>query len=124
MGLFRIERAGESRVPGQIGEEDRRLPTLTRRRRSERRDARSTKRAKARPARQSATAFDARIASGNHDGILALFWTLLCSTKRTADGEGETLVKDASLPITLIVIGILGLVWYFRWLPDIDWIIS
>jgi len=33
-------------------------------------------------------------------------------------------VKDASLPITLIVIGVIGLVWYFRWLPDIDWVIS
>jgi hypothetical protein len=33
-------------------------------------------------------------------------------------------VRDASLPITLIVVGIIGLVWYFRWLPDIDWIIS
>ena len=33
-------------------------------------------------------------------------------------------MKDASLPITLIVIGVIGLVWYFRWLPDIDWIVS
>jgi len=33
-------------------------------------------------------------------------------------------VKDASLPITLIVVGVIGLVWYFRWLPDIDWIIA
>jgi hypothetical protein len=33
-------------------------------------------------------------------------------------------VKDASLPITLIVVGTIGLIWYFRWLPDIDWIIS
>ena|SRR5690349_1990334 len=33
-------------------------------------------------------------------------------------------VKDASLPITLIVVGAIGLIWYFRWLPDIDWIIS
>ena len=33
-------------------------------------------------------------------------------------------MKDASLPITLIVIGVIGLVWYFRWLPDIDWVIS
>ena len=33
-------------------------------------------------------------------------------------------MKDASLPITLIVIGVIGLVWYFRWLPDIDWLIS
>ena len=33
-------------------------------------------------------------------------------------------MKDASLPITLIVVGAIGLIWYFRWLPDIDWIIS
>ena len=33
-------------------------------------------------------------------------------------------MRDASLPITLIVIGVIGLVWYFRWLPDIDWIIA
>ena len=33
-------------------------------------------------------------------------------------------MKDASLPITLIVIGAIGVIWYFRWLPDIDWIIA
>jgi lipoprotein signal peptidase len=33
-------------------------------------------------------------------------------------------VRDASLPITLIVVGAIGLIWYFRWLPDLDWIIS
>lgn len=33
-------------------------------------------------------------------------------------------MRDASLPITLIVIGVIGLVWYFRWLPDIDWIVA
>ena len=33
-------------------------------------------------------------------------------------------MKDASLPITLIVVGVIGLIWYFRWLPDLDWIIS
>ena len=26
-------------------------------------------------------------------------------------------MRDASLPITLIVVGVIGLVWYFRWLP-------
>jgi hypothetical protein len=38
--------------------------------------------------------------------------------------EGEPSMKDASLPITLIVIGAVGVIWYFRWLPDIDWIIA
>ena len=33
-------------------------------------------------------------------------------------------MKDASLPITLIVVGVIGLIWYFRWFPDIDWIIA
>src|SRR5437764_15277938 len=33
-------------------------------------------------------------------------------------------MKDASLPITLIVVGAIGLIWYFRWFPDIDWIIA
>jgi hypothetical protein len=33
-------------------------------------------------------------------------------------------MRDASLPITLIVVGVIGLIWYFRWLPDIDWIIA
>jgi hypothetical protein len=33
-------------------------------------------------------------------------------------------MRDASLPITLIVVGAIGLIWYFRWLPDIDWIIA
>src|SRR5437899_489707 len=43
----------------------------------------------------------------------------LCRSRRR-----RAIVKDASLPITLIVIGVIGLVWYFRWLPDIDWVIS
>jgi hypothetical protein len=45
--------------------------------------------------------------------------------RRDADArEGESSMKDASLPITLIVIGAIGVIWYFRWLPDIDWIIA
>lgn len=33
-------------------------------------------------------------------------------------------MKDAAVPITLIVVGVVGLVWYFRWVPDVDWIIA
>jgi hypothetical protein len=33
-------------------------------------------------------------------------------------------MKDASLPITLIVVGAAWLLWYFRLFPDIDWIIA
>lgn len=29
-------------------------------------------------------------------------------------------MRNAALPITLIVLGILGLVWYFGWIPDFD----
>jgi hypothetical protein len=31
---------------------------------------------------------------------------------------------NAALPITLIVLGALGLVWYFGWFPDFDAIIA
>jgi CHASE2 domain-containing sensor protein len=33
-------------------------------------------------------------------------------------------MRDAGLPITLIVIGSAWLLWYFRLFPDIDWIIA
>lgn len=29
-------------------------------------------------------------------------------------------MRNAATPVTLIIIGILGLVWYFGWLPDFD----
>ena len=29
-------------------------------------------------------------------------------------------MRNAALPIVLIVVGILGLVWYFGWIPDFD----
>jgi hypothetical protein len=33
-------------------------------------------------------------------------------------------MKDASLPVTLIAVGLGWLLWEFRLFPDIDWIIS
>jgi len=33
-------------------------------------------------------------------------------------------MRNAATPITLIVIGILGLIWYFGWLPDVDAVTS
>lgn len=33
-------------------------------------------------------------------------------------------MRDASLPVTLIVVGVVWLVWYFGWFPDIDWLIA
>jgi hypothetical protein len=33
-------------------------------------------------------------------------------------------MRDAGLPITLIVIGLVGLAWYFRIFPDLDWLIA
>lgn len=33
-------------------------------------------------------------------------------------------MKDAGLPITLIVIGIVWLVWRMGWFPDKDWLIG
>jgi len=33
-------------------------------------------------------------------------------------------MRDAGLPITLIVIGSAWLLWYYRLFPDIDWIIA
>ena len=29
-------------------------------------------------------------------------------------------MRNAALPVTLIVVGVLGLVWYFGWIPDFD----
>ncbi|MEO8487464.1 MAG: hypothetical protein ABI585_14115 [Betaproteobacteria bacterium] len=29
-------------------------------------------------------------------------------------------MRNAALPITLIVVGAIGLVWYFGWFPDVD----
>jgi hypothetical protein len=33
-------------------------------------------------------------------------------------------MKDASLPVTLIAVGLGWLLWEFRLFPDIDWVIS
>ena len=33
-------------------------------------------------------------------------------------------MKDASLPITLIIVGLVWLVWHFRFFPDVDWVIA
>ena len=33
-------------------------------------------------------------------------------------------MRDASLPITLIVVGLVWLFWHFRLFPDIDWVIA
>jgi hypothetical protein len=33
-------------------------------------------------------------------------------------------MRDAGLPITLIVIGSAWLLWYYRLFPDIDWVIA
>lgn len=33
-------------------------------------------------------------------------------------------MKDAALPITLIVVGLIWLCWYFGWFRDVDWLIS
>jgi hypothetical protein len=33
-------------------------------------------------------------------------------------------MKDASLPVTLIVVGIGWLLWELRLFPDVDWIVS
>ena len=33
-------------------------------------------------------------------------------------------MRDAALPIVLIVIGALWLAWHFGWVPDIDWIVA
>ncbi len=33
-------------------------------------------------------------------------------------------MRDAALPITLIVVGVLWLLWYQGWLPDRDWVIA
>jgi hypothetical protein len=33
-------------------------------------------------------------------------------------------MKDAALPITLIVVGLIWLAWYLGWFRDVDWLIS
>lgn len=33
-------------------------------------------------------------------------------------------MKDAGLPITLIVLGVIWLVWHLGWFPDKDWLIG
>jgi hypothetical protein len=33
-------------------------------------------------------------------------------------------MRDAALPVTLIIVGSAWLLWYFRLFPDIDWIIA
>jgi hypothetical protein len=37
---------------------------------------------------------------------------------------GERSMRDASLPVTLIAVGLGWLLWEFRLFPDVDWIIS
>jgi hypothetical protein len=38
--------------------------------------------------------------------------------------KSGTPMKDASLPVTLIVLGVVWLIWHFGWFPDRDWIIA
>ena len=33
-------------------------------------------------------------------------------------------MRDAGLPVTLIVVGLAWLAWQFGWFPDVDWIIA
>jgi hypothetical protein len=33
-------------------------------------------------------------------------------------------MRDAALPVTLIVVGLVWLAWHFRLFPDVDWIIA
>jgi hypothetical protein len=33
-------------------------------------------------------------------------------------------MRNASLPVALIVVGVAWLLWYYRLFPDIDWIIA
>jgi hypothetical protein len=33
-------------------------------------------------------------------------------------------MKDAGLPVTLIVVGLGWLAWHFGWIPDRDWVIA
>jgi hypothetical protein len=33
-------------------------------------------------------------------------------------------MRDASIPVTLIVVGALWLTWYLGWFPDVDWVIA
>ena len=33
-------------------------------------------------------------------------------------------MRDAGLPVTLIIVGSACLLWYYRLFPDIDWIIA
>lgn len=33
-------------------------------------------------------------------------------------------MKDAGLPVTLIVIGLGWLAWHYGWLPDTDWVVA
>lgn len=33
-------------------------------------------------------------------------------------------MRNAGLPITLIVVGLVWLAWYFRFFPNLDWVIA
>ena len=33
-------------------------------------------------------------------------------------------MRDAGLPVTLIVVGLAWLAWHFGWFPNVDWIIA
>jgi hypothetical protein len=43
---------------------------------------------------------------------------------RNPDATAEQSMKDASLPVTLIVVGLGWLLWELRLFPDVDWIVS
>ncbi len=33
-------------------------------------------------------------------------------------------MRDAALPVLLIVVGAVWLAWHFGWFPDVDWIVA
>ena len=33
-------------------------------------------------------------------------------------------MREAGIPVTLIVVGLAWLTWHFGWFPDVDWIIA
>jgi hydroxymethylpyrimidine/phosphomethylpyrimidine kinase len=40
------------------------------------------------------------------------------------NAEDEAAMRNAALPVTLIVVGIVGLIWYFGWFPDRDTVVA
>ena len=147
MHFFRVERAREPRVAREIGKLGlrtwRRSPGWRgsgRRRRRLLPGARPAVRTKSRTGRKRSVALRTHVAVIAHHADFAMAQARALATGATGQPRpadfamldtapsigipGEQQMRDASLPITLIVVGIIGLVWYFRWLPDIDWIIS